>query len=101
MALPWIRDEDGDLVLEFVKDKIALDLVDSFTRKVGAIVQTKAGMDFQPIHSRRWTIASEMRRLAHDLGLTPQARRSLNLDQTIDVMPLSQRLKEMEDGQAD
>jgi len=87
--LPWIRPEHGALVEEFARARIFLFLVDRWTMCVSPFkTDEKGDLDIRSILKMRWVVTNSMSRIAEQLGLTPQSRKSLGLPLTDESEPI-------------
>lgn len=80
VALPWIRPEDMPLIELYVRNWIFLFIVDKWLSITGPFrIDVTEGLSAKGILKQRWVAENSLSRLANQLGLSPESRKSLGI----------------------
>jgi len=80
MKEPQIRPTDAPLVVLFAKEETFVTLADAWVSKIGVFRIQDAGLDVQPILTRRAAAVHTMIKLSDRLGFNPVSRKLLAFD---------------------
>lgn len=80
VKLPWIKPEDMPLIELYVRDWTFIFILDKWLSIVGPFrTDEKEGLSTKGVLKMRWVAENSLARLANQLGLSPEARKTLGL----------------------